>query len=126
MIGSTFTVAADVFSEVSPSDNRTYNLQGNDLVSSAYGDPTSTVDEPATAKISHEVTNQGLERHLVRFDKTKLGLDGVTPKTASAYFVSAVPRGAGFTDEELEGLAAQLVRFLYDSPRFQKLLNGEV
>lgn len=70
---------------------------------------------PHRLKVSHQETGQNSNkrrRSVVRFDKTILAADNVTPVTVSAYAVLDSPTGSLATATEEKNVIAELMSFL--------------
>lgn len=108
------------------SSTRTYSLTGVVDGNSARSNPVAPVNAPESLIIKHgESSRDGttLDRHLVRFDLTKVNGAGV-PLKGSLYVTIEVPRDTVFTSTIIKDMRTQMSNFLTDA-NVVKLLNRE-
>jgi hypothetical protein len=105
---------------------RTYSLksvvEGNALRASA----AAPLNAPETMTIKNGTSSRGgiaLDRHLVRFDLTKINAAGL-PVQASVYLTIEVPRDSAITAAMIKDMRTQMTNFVTDA-NVAKLLNSE-
>jgi hypothetical protein len=79
------------------SEDITYNLVSLTGSEAIYRDAASSLSEPNTIRISHQLSNKqhGVDRHLVAFARTANDDDDLeTPYTGSVHVVISAPRDA--------------------------------
>jgi len=108
------------------SSTRTYSLKSVVEGSSLRGAATAPLNAPETLSIKNQKSSRGgipLDRHLVRFDLTKINASGA-PVTASVYQTMEVPEDSVFTAAIIKDMRTQMINFMSDA-NVAKLLNGE-
>jgi len=130
--------ANDIVSLGSGAVSRTFSLTSLTDTKSVRSDPSAALGSPYLMTISHQAVNRGknastgaallADRHLVRFDATFVGSDGIA-KTVSIQCVAEVPQAA--ESEAIAGdLLTRLSHFVHTAAEFatnrDKLFNNEV
>lgn len=102
----------------------TYNLQSLTGSEAIYRDAASSLSEPNSLRISHQISSKqhGVDRHLVSFQRITNDDDDLeTPYTGTVHVVISAPRDA-VTQSELEKEWIKLSTFL--TANFDEIFAG--
>lgn len=109
------------------SSTRTYALTSLVNGSSVRQNASAPVGLPEQLLISHQESSRGgipLDRHLIRFNLSKLGSNGQSVLTASVYLTVEVPRDSAITVAMIRDMRTQMTNFVTNG-NLDKILNGE-